>query len=121
MSAARWAAGRAPSLALQLAPRLVPSSLRKHKRGQADIIGGAAVAIIAIRMALGRRQWVRAIAATELIGLRIEQQAAAVLIKSAKGSGNPRYVDESERTVNTAGAKGGTMLRTRRHSDLRAA
>jgi hypothetical protein len=72
-------------------------------------------------MALGRRQWVRAIAATELIGLRIEQQAAAVLIKSAKGSGNPRYVDASDRTVNTAGAKGGTMLRTRRHSDLRPA
>jgi hypothetical protein len=90
LSAAHWAAGRAPSLALQLAPRLAPSSLRKHKRGRADIIGGAAVAIITIRMALGRRQWVRAIAATELIGLRIEQQAAAILIKSAKGSGNPR-------------------------------
>jgi hypothetical protein len=76
LSAARWAAGRAPSLALQLAPRLVPSSLRKHKRGQADIIGGAAVAIIAIRMALGRRQWVRAIAATELIGLRMSNSGS---------------------------------------------
>ena len=30
-------------------------------------------------------------------------------------------MDESERTVNTAGAKDGTMLRTRRHSDLRPA
>jgi hypothetical protein len=34
-------------------------------------------------------------------------RAAAVLIKSAKDSGNPPYVDESDRTVNTAGAKGG--------------
>jgi hypothetical protein len=31
--------------------------------------------------------------------LRIEQQAAAVLIQPAKGSGNPPYVDENGRTA----------------------
>jgi hypothetical protein len=53
-------------IAQQLVPRPERLSLRKRKRGLADIIGGAAPAIIAIRTVPGRRQWVRVIAATEL-------------------------------------------------------
>jgi len=60
------------SPAQQWGPRPVLSSLRKRKRGLADIIGGAAAAIIAIQTVPGRRQWVRVIAATELIALQIE-------------------------------------------------
>jgi len=59
--AARWGAGPGRSLAQQLAPRPVLSLLRKRSLGLADIIGGVAAAITAIRMVLGRRQWVRTI------------------------------------------------------------
>jgi hypothetical protein len=79
LSAARWAAGRARLLAQQLAPRPALSSLRKRKQGLADIIGGAAAVITAIRMVRGRRQWVRIIAATKLISLRIEQSFCTFL------------------------------------------
>jgi hypothetical protein len=65
------AAGPGRSLAQQLVPRPVRSLLRKPSRGLADIIGGAAPAITAIRMVPGRRQWARIIAAIELIGVRI--------------------------------------------------
>ena len=53
-----------------IGPRPALSSLRKRRRDLADIIGGAAPAITAIRMARGRCQWVRIIAATEPIDSR---------------------------------------------------
>jgi hypothetical protein len=59
-----------------LAPQPALSSLRKRKHGLADIIGGAAPVITGIRMVLGRRQWARIIAVTELIGFAGQSRAA---------------------------------------------
>jgi len=90
LSAERWAAGRAHWLAQQLAPRPVLSSLQKRKHGLADIIGGAAPAITAIRTVPGRRQWARVIVATELIGFadsaKSLPQVAAAFINPARFS-----------------------------------
>ena len=90
LSAARWAADRARSLAQQLALRPAPLSPRKRKRGLADIIGGAAPVITAIRTVPGRRQWARIIAVIELDRLCGSSKACVVataFIQSRRGSG----------------------------------
>ena len=89
LSAARWAADRARSLAQQLALRPAPLSPRKRKRGLADIIGGAAPVITAIRTVPGRRQWARIIVAIELIGFadRAKPASGNRFHQSGRGSG----------------------------------
>jgi hypothetical protein len=97
LSAAHWAADRAHSPARQLAPRPAPLSLRKRKHGLADIIGGAAPVITAIRTVPGRRQWARIIAATELIvadRAKPLRQVAGAFINPAEVLASRRAVDE---------------------------
>jgi hypothetical protein len=97
LSAAHWAADRAHSPARQLAPRPAPLSLRKRKHGLADIIGGAAPVITAIRTVPGRRQWARIIAATELIvadRAKPLPQVAGAFINPAEVLASRRAVDE---------------------------